>query len=126
MMGDGIAFFPIEGKVVAPADAKVINVFPTKHAIALETAEGLEILIHIGLDTVNMKGEGFSVFAAEGDQVKSGDLLISYSLELVMVKASSIVTPMIITNGDILKQLQHHYSGESVAGKTTVLTAVFE
>ncbi|MCP3764548.1 PTS glucose transporter subunit IIA [Domibacillus sp. A3M-37] len=126
MMGDGIAFFPIEGKVVAPADAIVINVFPTKHAIALETAEGLEILIHIGLDTVNMKGEGFSVFVAEGDQVKAGDLLISYSLELVKEKASSIVTPMIITNGNILKELQHHYGGQSVAGKTTVLTAVFE
>lgn len=126
MMGDGIAFFPIEGKVVSPADAKVINVFPTKHAIALETAEGLGILIHIGLDTVNMKGEGFSVCVAEGDQVKAGDILVTYSLELVKEKASSTITPMIITNGDIVTHLEYHYSGQSVAGKTTVLVVTLK
>ncbi|WP_050180294.1 PTS sugar transporter subunit IIA [Domibacillus robiginosus] len=122
MMGDGIAVNPSEGKVVAPADAKVLNVFPTKHAIGLETAEGLELLIHVGLDTVNMKGEGFDVKVSEGDQVKKGDVLLTYSLELVREKAASIITPLIISNGDLVKQMEKHENVTAVAGETPVLT----
>ncbi len=122
MMGDGIAFSPSEGKVVAPADAKVLNVFPTKHAIGLEATGGLEILIHIGLDTVNMKGEGFNVHVAEGDQVKKGDLLVTYDLDLVSEKATSTITPMIISNGDIVKNMDKHENTATVAGETPVLT----
>ncbi|OLN21560.1 PTS glucose transporter subunit IIA [Domibacillus antri] len=122
MMGDGVAFSPSEGKVVAPADAKVLNVFPTQHAIGLETAGGLEVLIHVGLDTVNMKGEGFDVHVAEGDQVKKGDLLLTYSLELVQEKAASTITPMIISNGDMVKQLDKHENVPAAAGETPVMT----
>lgn len=122
MMGDGIAVNPAEGKVVAPIDAKVLNVFPTKHAIGLEAAGGLELLIHVGLDTVNMKGEGFDVKVSEGDQVKKGDVLLTYSLELVREKAASVMTPMIVSNGDIVKQMEKHENVTAVAGETTVLT----
>lgn len=126
IMGDGIAFSPIDGKIVSPADAKVVNIFPTKHAVGLNTAEGLEILLHIGLDTVNMKGEGFILHVVEGNEVKAGDLLVTCDLELIKEKASSIITPMIITNGDILNKLEHHNSGQATAGKTTVITAVLK
>ncbi|OMP66453.1 PTS sugar transporter subunit IIA [Domibacillus epiphyticus] len=122
MMGDGVAISPSEGKVVAPADAKILNVFPTKHAIGLETAGGLEILIHVGLDTVNMKGEGFNAHVAEGDRVKKGDLLLTYNLELVQEKAASTITPMIISNGDIVKQLDKHENVQATAGETPVMT----
>jgi sugar PTS system EIIA component len=122
MMGDGIAINPSEGKVVAPADAKVLNVFPTKHAIGLEAAGGLEILLHVGLDTVNMKGEGFDVHVSEGDHVKKGDVLLTYSLELVREKAASIITPMIISNGDIVGHMDKHENVPAVAGETPVLT----
>ncbi|WP_309090428.1 PTS glucose transporter subunit IIA [Domibacillus sp.] len=122
MMGDGIAVNPSEGKVVAPADAKVLNVFPTKHAIGLETAGGLELLIHVGLDTVNMKGEGFDVKVSEGDQVKKGDVLLTYSLELVREKAASTITPLIISNGDLVKQMEKHEHVKAVAGETPVMT----
>lgn len=122
MMGDGVAVNPTEGKVVAPADAKVLNVFPTKHAIGLEVAGGLEILIHVGLDTVNMKGEGFDVQVAEVDQVKKGDVLLTYSLELVREKAASIITPMIISNGDMVERMDKHENVPATAGETPVLT----
>jgi sugar PTS system EIIA component len=122
MMGDGVAVHPSEGKVVAPVDAKVLNVFPTKHAIGLEAAGGLELLIHVGLDTVNMKGEGFDVKVSEGDQVKKGDVLLTYSLELVREKAASVMTPMIVTNGDVVKHMEKHENVTAAAGETTVLT----
>jgi PTS system glucose-specific IIA component len=122
MMGDGVAFSPSEGRVVAPVDAKIISVFPTKHAIGLEAAGGLELLIHVGLDTVNMKGEGFNVHVAEGDFVKKGDVLLTYSLELVEEKASSAMTPMIISNGEIVKQLDKHENVSAIAGETPVMT----
>ncbi|WP_046176328.1 PTS sugar transporter subunit IIA [Domibacillus indicus] len=122
MMGDGVAVNPAEGKVVAPADAKILNIFPTKHAIGLETAGGLEILIHVGLDTVNMKGEGFDIKVSEGDQVKKGDVLLTYSLELVREKAASVLTPMIISNGDMVQSMEKNENISAAAGETTVLT----
>jgi len=76
----------------------VVNLFDTKHAVGLKTKSGVEILIHIGLDTVQMGGEGFEAFIKEGDTVKAGDKLISVDLELVEEKAESIITPMVITN----------------------------
>jgi len=126
MIGDGIAFLPREGKVVAPADAIVTHIFTTKHAVALETAEGLELLIHIGLDTVNMQGEGFSIHVAEGSQVKQGDLLVTFDLKLIKKKATSSITLIIITSGEIVQQLEHHYSSHSLAGETPVLIATIK
>lgn len=82
----------------------------------------LEILIHVGLDTVNMKGEGFDVQVAEGDQVKKGDVLLTYSLELVREKAASIITPMIISNGNRVERMDKHENVSAVAGETSVLT----
>ncbi|SES22842.1 PTS system, D-glucosamine-specific IIC component [Gracilibacillus ureilyticus] len=98
MMGDGFAIKPSKGEVVSPVNGKIINIFPTKHAIGILAENGTEILIHIGIDTVNLKGEGFTAKAAEGDQIKQGQVLMEVDLDYVQENAPSIVTPVIFTN----------------------------
>lgn len=120
ILGDGIAMEPKEGKVYSPADGKIVTVAETKHAIGIETADGLELLIHVGMDTVALDGEGFSPKVAEGDSVKKGDLLLEADLELIKERGYSCVTPMIITNMDAVKEL-NPYVGEAAAGETVVL-----
>lgn len=99
LMGEGIAILPSEGKVVSPFDGEVLLVAGTKHAIGLKGNSGVEILIHVGLETVALDGEGFEVKVNQGDKVKKGDPLITFDLELIKEKASSTITPIIITNG---------------------------
>ncbi|MGN1401072.1 MAG: PTS glucose transporter subunit IIA [Bacillus sp. (in: firmicutes)] len=122
MMGDGIAVEPSEGMVVAPLDAEVVQVFPTKHAVGLKTDTNIEILIHIGLETVSMKGDGFESHVKAGDRVKKGDQLISFDLDLVREKAKSIITPVIITNTDAMASIDKASSADLVKGETVVLT----
>ncbi|RWZ51303.1 PTS glucose transporter subunit IICBA [Halobacillus fulvus] len=98
MMGDGFAIEPEDGKIVSPVHGKVLNVFPTKHAIGLEADNGMEILIHIGIDTVGLKGEGFTALISEGDEVKQGQALMEVDLDYVKENAPSIVTPIVFTN----------------------------
>ncbi|MBO8177388.1 MAG: PTS glucose transporter subunit IIA [Bacillus sp. (in: Bacteria)] len=106
MMGDGLAMDPTEGVVYAPVNGEIVQLFPTKHAIGIKTKNGLEVLIHIGIDTVSMNGEGFTAHIQTGDKVKQGDPLISFDLDLVKEKAKSTITPMIITNGDVVESLE--------------------
>lgn len=98
MMGDGFGIQPVAGEVYAPAAGEITNVFPTKHAIGMVSTEGHELLIHFGLDTVTLKGEGFIAYVKEGDQVQVGDLLLKVDLEQVRPKVPSLITPVIITN----------------------------
>ncbi|MFC5712478.1 glucose-specific PTS transporter subunit IIBC [Thalassorhabdus alkalitolerans] len=98
MMGDGFAINPSENIFVSPVDGTIINVFPTKHAIGIKSENGLEILLHIGIDTVNMKGEGFEVFVEEGEKVKAGQPLVKADLDLIERKAKSAITPLVFTN----------------------------
>ncbi|WJQ00339.1 PTS glucose transporter subunit IIA [Geobacillus stearothermophilus] len=123
MMGDGIAIDPADGDVVAPVDGEIIQLFPTKHAIGLRSAAGVELLIHVGIDTVSMNGEGFTAYVKAGDRVKRGDRLLSVDLPLVREKAKSAVTPIIITNGDALESLEKK-AGTSAAKGETVLFQV--
>ena len=97
LVGDGLAIEPREGKVVAPFDGKVLFVPDTKHAIGLRSDAGVEILIHIGLETVSLDGEGFEVHVQKGDRVKTGDLLVSFDLDFIKEHAASVVTPVVIT-----------------------------
>ncbi|MED4301745.1 PTS glucose transporter subunit IIA [Geobacillus stearothermophilus] len=120
MMGDGIAIDPADGDVVAPVDGEIIQLFPTKHAIGLRSEAGVELLIHVGIDTVSMNGEGFTAYVKAGDRVKRGDRLLSVDLPLVREKAKSAVTPIIITNGDALESLEKK-AGTSAAKGETVL-----
>jgi PTS system glucose-specific IIA component len=122
MMGDGFAIVPTEGKVVSPVSGEIMQVFPTKHAIGIKTVAGVEVLLHIGLETVNMKGEGFTAHVKEGDKVKVGDLLVEFDLELVKERAASTITPVVITNMDHIDSFVKEASTESVAGETPVLT----
>ncbi|AST89810.1 MULTISPECIES: glucose-specific PTS transporter subunit IIBC [Sutcliffiella] len=98
LMGDGFAILPSEGTVVSPVDGKIVNLFPTKHAIGILSNSGHEILIHIGIDTVNLKGEGFEAFVAQGDTVSKGQQLVKFDLSFVKQNAPSILTPIIFTN----------------------------
>jgi PTS system glucose-specific IIA component len=122
MMGDGVAIEPSEGVVVAPVDGEIIQVFPTKHAVGLRSKAGLEILIHIGLETVNMNGEGFEAHVQAGDRVKAGDRLITFDLELVKEKAKSTMTPIIITNGDFVDHLEKVENVMGQKGEITIMT----
>lgn len=98
MMGKGFAVEPSLGEVVSPINGKVTMVFETKHAIGLTSDEGVEVLIHIGLDTVNLKGEGFTAHVATGDTVKIGDQLMEFDMDVIQAAGYKATTPVIITN----------------------------
>lgn len=122
MMGDGFAVEPLNGKVVSPVSGEIIQVFPTKHAIGIKTAGGAEILIHIGIDSVTMKGDGFTTHVEEGDRVEVGDPLVDFDVALVEEKAASIITPVVVTNQDELDSLSKETAVDVIAGETPLLT----
>lgn len=121
MVGDGVALEPKEGIVYSPVNGTLIQLFPTKHALGIKTEEGLEILIHIGMDTVEMKGNGFESFVSEGEKVKIGNKLLKFDMELVE-KEHPLTSPIIITNMDIVDKIVKESYGEEVkAGKTKIM-----
>ena len=123
MMGDGIAIDPTEGEIVSPVDGEVVQVFPTKHAIGIKADNGAEILIHIGLETVSMGGEGFTTKVTTGEKIKAGDVLVNFDLDLVKKRAKSAITPIIITNTVAMESVEKPIlTGLIVAGDSTILT----
>ncbi len=98
MLGKGIAIEPAEGRVFAPCDATVDMMFETGHAVSLIADFGAEVLIHIGLETVSLKGKHFTVHAANGDKVKKGQLLIEFDLEAIKAEGFNTITPMLVCN----------------------------
>lgn len=98
MMGEGFAIKPVNGSVVSPVDGTIETVFPTKHAVVIKSNAGREILIHIGLDTVGLKGEGLNALVKEGDVVKVGQTLVEADLKFIAENAKSTITPIIFTN----------------------------
>lgn len=100
VLGKGAAVLPEEGNVFAPANGVVSTLFPTLHALGMETEEGVEILIHIGLDTVQLNGEGFEAMVKEGDRVQKGQLLIKFEKDFIEEKGFCLETPVIVTNSD--------------------------
>lgn len=99
-LGKGVVIIPEEGVVNAPFDGVVRTLFPTKHAIGIVSKEGCEVLIHIGIDTVRLDGEGFQAFVEQGDEVKAGQLLVTFDREQLLEKGYDITTPILITNYD--------------------------
>ncbi len=97
MLGDGVAIDPTAGTLHAPCDGELLLVAPSRHAVTLRTAGGCQILMHVGIDTVNLGGEGFTVAAAQGARVRTGDLLLRFDLDLLARRAPSLLTPVIIT-----------------------------
>ena len=100
MLGFTVGVQPVEGKVFAPADGTISMLFDTFHAIGMETADGAELLIHVGVDTVNMKGEGFTCFVKEGDKVKAGQKLIAFDINKIVQAGYSPTTAVLLTNSD--------------------------
>lgn len=100
LMGEGIAIIPTDGEVVAPIDGTIELVFDTKHAISMTSKEGVEVLIHVGLDTVGLNGNGFEAFVKAGDEVKVGDKLLSVDLGVIKEAGLETITPMVVCNTD--------------------------
>lgn len=106
MMGDGVAIIPKEGKLVSPVSGEIIQVFPTKHAIGIKSNNGLEILIHVGLETVELKGEGFEVLVKTGQKVNVGDELLQFDIIFLERNNKEIVTPILFTNMDKVESIE--------------------
>ena len=122
IIGDGVAVFPSEGRIVSPVDGQVVSVADTGHAYGLKTEDGLEILIHVGLETVSLKGECFNVYVKPGDQVKAGDKLAEVDLGFLAEKNISPVTPVLICGGMEGKKLIKDGGEMAQAGKSVLLT----
>lgn len=121
MMGDGVAIEPSEGKVVAPVDGEIIQFFHTKHAIGIRSKAGLELLIHIGLETVGLEGEGFEGHVKQGDKVKTGDLLLTFDLDFIKEKAASAVSPIVITNSDTVERVEKKHGETAAKSETDIM-----
>lgn len=105
IVGDGIAIKPTGNKMVAPVDGTIGKIFETNHAFSIESDSGVELFVHFGIDTVELKGEGFKRIAEEGQRVKVGDTVIEFDLPLLEEKAKSTLTPVVISNMDEIKEL---------------------
>lgn len=103
MLGQGIAIEPTDGQVLSPVDGVVTSVFPTKHAIGVTSDDGVEILIHIGMDTVSLNGEGFESFVKQNDRVQKGDLMLRVDLDKIKAAGFSVITPIVVTNSSSYK-----------------------
>ena len=119
MMGDGFAVEPENGNIVSPVSGTVSSVFPTKHALGIVTEAGLEVLVHIGLDTVSLEGKPFTVHVAEGQKVAAGDLLVTADLDAIRAAGRETSTIVVFTNGDVIKSVELEQTG-SHAAKTVV------
>lgn len=98
MLGDGVAILPSDGKIYAPVDGTLVKVFNTKHAYAINTESGLELLIHCGIDTVELGGQGFVSHKNSGDKVQKGELIAEMDLDYIASQGKDTVTPVVITN----------------------------
>ena len=119
MMGDGFAVEPANGNIVSPVSGTVSSIFPTKHALGLVTEAGLEVLVHIGLDTVSLEGKPFTVHVAEGQKVAAGDLLVTADLDAIRAADRETSTVVVFTNAEAIKSVKLEQTG-SLAAKTAV------
>lgn len=120
ILGKGIAIRPAEGKVFAPCDATVDMMFDTGHAVSLLADFGAEILIHVGLDTVNLKGKHYTIHAKSGDKVKKGDLLMEFDAAAVAAEGYDIITPVVICNSGDYEVFKPHVSQSVTAGDVVI------
>nr|HMN31075.1 glucose PTS transporter subunit IIA [Caldilineaceae bacterium] len=120
MVGDGIAVDPTSQSLLAPCDGKVIQLHPAHHAVVLATAEGIEVMMHIGLDTITLKGQGFTPRVQQGESVKTGDPLIDFDADYLATHAKSLLTMLVVTNSDRVASFDR-CSGSVSAGVDVVL-----
>ena len=121
MLGKGFGVEPSEGKAYAPVDGEVTTVFDTKHAIGLMSKHGVELLIHIGMDTVKLNGKGFDVKVKTGDQVKAGDLLAEFDMDFIKGEGYPVTTAVVVTNTDDCEEIGEVRTGAATKD-TEVLT----
>ncbi|MDD2957556.1 MAG: PTS glucose transporter subunit IIA [Lachnospiraceae bacterium] len=119
-MGEGVAFLPKDGKVFAPVDGTVTTAFPTGHAVAITTADGIEVLIHIGMDTVKLKGDGFRLKVETGQKVKKGDLLVEADLKEIAAAGYDLVTPMVVCNSSDFARVEGKPDKEVAVGDDVI------
>ena len=121
--GDGIAIKPEGDKLVAPFDGTIVQVFETNHAFAIRSEKNIEVLVHFGIDTVDLRGKGFKRLAESGQKVHKGDPIIGFNLKELESSAHSTVTPVVISNmGELEIDRLNKADGDAVAGETAVLT----
>lgn len=120
ILGKGIAIKPTDGKVYAPADGTITTLFPTGHAVGLQTADGAEVLIHVGLDTVQLKGQFFDTKVEVNQEVKKGDLLVVADVEEISKAGYDTVTPMIICNSDSYTSIECKKDGMVEPGEDVI------
>lgn len=121
MLGVGVAIKPAENQVVSPVDGEVAMVFDTGHAVSIVSDDGVEILVHVGLDTVKLKGEHFKKCVATGDSVKWGDLLLEFDRDAIAAAGYDTITPVVVTNADEFKSVDLHAPGP-VTGLDAIIT----
>lgn len=120
-LGKGIAIVPLDGKICAPCDGVVSALFPTGHAVGITSAEGAEVLIHVGMDTVKLNGAGFTVHVSEGQRIKAGDLLMEADLEVIKRAGYDTTTPVIITNTEEYSEVKSAGEGMVKAGDPVIM-----
>lgn len=120
MIGDGVAIEPTDGMVLAPCQGKVVQVFPTNHAVGIEIERGIDLLIHVGIDTVEMQGDGFERLIQEGERVSIGTPLLKMDIEKINSYGKHTITPVIITTMDKIQKLDIA-TGNVRAGKDVVM-----
>ena len=120
IMGDGMAIRPAEGRVYAPFDGEVITLFETRHAVALRGDNGMELLIHVGIDTVNLKGQYYEPHVQTGSRVRAGDLLLTFDREAIERAGYQTITPVVLTNADEYAALQTRTGGAVRVGDTVI------
>lgn len=122
-MGDGIGIIPTDNKVVAPADGEIVLVMKdSKHACALRLDNGMEMILHIGIDTVNMKGDGFECFVEMGDKVKAGQTLITFDMEKVKAAGFSTTSMLVVTGEGNAKNIEFKTGFDAKVGQDVVAT----
>ncbi|MEK5497387.1 beta-glucoside-specific PTS transporter subunit IIABC [Bacillus sp. FSL M8-0077] len=124
MMGKGVAILPDKGVVQAPFSGKVVTVTPTKHAIGLVSDDGIELLIHVGIDTVSLNGQFFDVLVKEGDEMKTGDHLLSFDIEGIQSNHLDVVTPIVVTNSTQYLDVIHTGDAHVTAGQNKLLMLI--
>ncbi|KMJ46866.1 PTS system glucose-specific transporter subunit IIA [Xenorhabdus khoisanae] len=120
IVGDGIAIKPTGNKIVAPVDGTIGKIFETNHAFSIESDSGIELFVHFGIDTVELKGEGFKRIAEEGQRVQKGDLVLEFDLAFLEERAKSTLTPVVISNMDEIKELSK-INGSVVVGESVIM-----
>ncbi|MBP1996495.1 glucose PTS transporter subunit IIA [Paenibacillus eucommiae] len=126
LVGNGVAFFPEKGELVSPVAGRIMHIYPTKHALGIATEEGLEILLHIGIDTANLPGKCFTAFVKEGDTVEPGQLLVKFNVNKIRKFATSLATPMIVTNPEMVQSWSFAPFKSVKKGQKSVMSVVLK